>query len=361
MLRTFIIAEAGVNHNGSLELALKLIDVAAAAGADAVKFQTFKSGAVISKHAVKAEYQIRNVGGDDDQLSMVRKLELSDADHHVLVEYCKKKKIEFMSTPFDLESLALLVDKIGVNRLKIPSGEITNAPLLLAAAATGKPLIVSTGMCNLQDIRDALGVLAYGFTHANPSKNRPVLNDFQKALASSEGQKALKEKVNLLHCTTEYPAPLEDVNLLAMDLMRSEFGLSVGYSDHTKGIMVPVAAVALGADIIEKHFTLDRNMPGPDHVASLEPDELAMMVERIRQIEVSLGKRTKCPAPSEIKNMPIARKSLVASRAIRKGEVFSEENLTAKRPGSGVSPMHYWVWIGSIADRDYEADELLGS
>jgi N-acetylneuraminate synthase len=359
MSRTFIIAEAGVNHNGSVEIALQLIDVAAKAGVDAVKFQTFKSEAVVSRHALKAEYQVKNSGKESDQLSMIRKLELSDDDHHLLVGHCKKLNIEFMSTPFDLKSLDFLVDKIGVSRLKIPSGEITNAPLLLAAARSGRPLIVSTGMCTLEDIRAALGVFAYGFTSPALTDHRPKLSDFEKAYRSTEGQKALKEKITLLHCTSEYPAPFADVNLRAMDLMRDEFNLPVGYSDHTKGIAVPVAAVALGATVIEKHFTLDRAMPGPDHIASIEPSELSQMSAEIRQIESALGKRGKVPAPSEIKNMPIARKSLVASRTIRKGEVFTEENLTTKRPGSGISPMHYWEWIGRTADRDYDEDELL--
>ena len=353
MNRVFIIAEAGVNHNGSLDLAKKLVKAAAAAGADAVKFQTFKAENLASTRAGKAEYQKRTTDGAESQVDMLRKLELNEAAHLELMDKCRKRNIEFLSTPFDLESLELLV-RLGVNRLKVPSGEITNGPLLLACARSGLPLILSTGMADLDDVRAALGVLALGLTGGEPGPGA-----FEAALASEAGKKALAEKVILLHCTTEYPAPLEDVNLRAMATMAEAFGLPVGYSDHTEGVSVPTAAAALGACCVEKHFTLDRTLPGPDHKASLEPEDLARMVRSIRAVEKALGSAEKSPAPSERKNMPIARKSLVAARPIAKGEPFTPENLTAKRPGTGVSPLRYWEYLGRVADRDYAADEVI--
>lgn len=354
--RVFIIAEAGVNHNGSLDMALQLIDAAAEAGADAVKFQTFKSEAVISRFAVKAEYQAKTTGGDESQLEMVKKLELDGAAHRALVAHCAKRGIQFLSTPFDLQSVDLLVDELDVPMLKIPSGEITNAPLLLKIARTGKPVILSTGMSTLGDVEQALGVLAFGYTQLDA---RPFHNDFMQAYFSGDGQEALREKVTLLHCTTEYPAPVGEVNLRVMQTMSHAFGLPVGYSDHTEGITIPVAATALGATVIEKHFTLDRSLPGPDHKASLEPEELAQMVKAIRQVEVALGNGSKIPAPSERKNMAIARKSIVAARDIKAGEVLNEENLTTKRPGSGMSPLFYWDVMGASAQRDYQQDEAI--
>ena len=350
----FIIAEAGVNHNGSLDMALRLIDAAAEAGADAVKFQTFKSEAVISRFAVKAEYQTKTTGGDESQLEMVKKLELDNAAHRALVEHCAKRGIQFLSTPFDLQSVDLLVDELNVPLLKIPSGEITNAPLLLKISRTGKPVIMSTGMSTLGDIENALGVLAFGYTQKDATPSRDA---FIQAYFSAAGQAALRCKVTLLHCTTEYPAPIEEVNLRVMRTMGHAFGLPVGYSDHTEGITIPVAATALGATVIEKHFTLDRNLPGPDHKASLEPEELAQMVKAIRQIEVALGTGAKIPAPSERKNMPIARKSIVAARDISAGEELNEGNLTIKRPGNGTSPLFYWDVLRTTARRDYRQDE----
>ncbi len=356
MNNTFIIAEAGVNHNGSLDMALKLIDVAADAGADAVKFQTFKADKVVSRFAPKAEYQTRNTGAVDSQLEMVKKLELNEEQHMVLVEHCRKRGIEFMSTPFDLDSVDFLANIINVFRLKIPSGEITNGLILLKFAQTGKPLILSTGMSTLDEVEMALGVLAFGFIN---SEEKPSMGAFKEAYSSSEGQALLRDKVSLLHCTTEYPAPFDEVNLKAMDTLTDKFSLPVGYSDHTMGIAVPISAVARGAVIIEKHFTLDCNLPGPDHKASLEPGELQQMVTSIRQIELALGNGVKRPTASELKNMAVARKSLVAARDIKQGEEFTEANLGVKRPGTGVSPFYYWDMLGKISSRDYKVDEMV--
>jgi N-acetylneuraminate synthase len=355
-MSTLIIAEAGVNHNGSVDLALQLIDAAHAAGADAVKFQTFKSESVISRHALKADYQVSTTGDRESQLDMVRKLEFDLATHRRLAAYCAKVGIRFLSTPFDELSVDMLVDDLEVPLVKIPSGEITNALILMKVARTGKPAILSTGMSNLGDIEMALGVLALGYLGEGRS---PSIGAFSDAYRAAEGQAVLKEKLTLLHCTTEYPAPFADVNLKVMDTLRAAFGLPVGYSDHTPGIAVPIAAVARGAVVIEKHFTLDRNLPGPDHLASLEPDALTAMVQGIRQTELALGGGSKYATPSEAKNQPVARKSLVAARAIARGETFSAENLTAKRPGLGVSPMHFWSYLGTRATRDYAPDDLI--
>jgi N-acetylneuraminate synthase len=356
MKKTYIIAEAGVNHNGSLEMAKQLIDVAADAGADAVKFQTFKAEKIVSRTAPKAEYQTKTTGASETQFDMIKKLELDEEDHGLLIDYCHERNIHFLSTPFDIESVQILTNRFNLPRIKISSGEITNAPLLLETARSGKPVILSTGMSTLGEVETALGVLAFGYSR---SDEFPSLAAFQQAFCSEEGQQALREKVVLLHCTTEYPAPFQDVNLRAMDTLTAAFGLPVGFSDHTQGIAVPIAAVARGAVVIEKHFTLDRNLPGPDHKASLEPNELKAMVQSIRQVEEALGNPIKSPAPSELKNISVARKSLVVARAIRRGERFTEENLTVKRPGDGISPLQYWEWLGRIADKDYEADEMV--
>lgn len=356
MNNTFIIAEAGVNHNGSLDMALQLIDVAIDAGANAVKFQTFKGEKLVSRYASKAEYQTRNTGTAESQLEMIKKLELNEGQHLVLVEHCQKHGIEFMSTPFDLDSVDFLANVINVSRLKIPSGEITNGLILLKFAQTGKPIILSTGMSTLDEVEMALGVLAFGFIN---SREKPSMGAFTEAYSSSEGQAFLKDKVSLLHCTTEYPAPFEEVNLKAMDTLRDKFSLPVGYSDHTIGIAVPIAAVARGAVIIEKHFTLDRNLPGPDHKASLEPGELKQMVSSIRQIELALGNGVKQPTTSEIKNMVVARKSLVATRDIKSGEMFTKANLGVKRPGTGRSPFEYWGLLEKTAKKEYKADEVI--
>ncbi len=354
--RVYIIAEAGVNHNGSIDMAKQLIDVAVKAGADAVKFQTFNAEKCISRFALKADYQTKTTNAGESQLDMVRKLELDEAAHELLIDHCQKRGIQFLSTPFDTESVDLLASKYNLPCLKLPSGEITNAPLLLKAAETGKRIILSTGMSTLGEVETALAVLAFGYTR---SGEKPSLESFQEVYYSDPGQKALKEKVVLLHCTTEYPAPFEDVNLRVMDTLRSAFGLPVGLSDHTPGIAIPIAAVALGAVIIEKHLTLDRNLQGPDHRASLEPGELQQMVRGIRQVETALGDTMKLPAPSELKNKLIARKSLIAAQDIKKGELFTEANLTTKRPGDGMSPMRYWELLGRVADKDYSKDEVI--
>lgn len=332
--KVVIIAEAGVNHNGNLENAFKLVDAAVDAGVDFVKFQTFKADKLVAKSAKKADYQIQNTGNhEDSQLEMLKKLELSHADHEELIAYCRSKHIQFFSTAFDLESLDYLKE-IGLTLVKIPSGEITNLPYLRKAAKLFDEVILSTGMSTLEDISAAVSVFI------------------------NEG--VAKDKITILHCNTEYPTPMLDVNLKAMLHIRNTFETQIGYSDHTLGIEVPVAAVALGAQIIEKHFTLDKSMPGPDHAASLEPFELKAMVSSIRNIEQAIsGSGLKEPSPSEAKNIAIARKSIVAKHSIKKGEIFSEENITVKRPGTGISPMDWDQVIGKLAKQDFEEDELI--
>ncbi len=353
-MSVYVIAEAGVNHNGDIAKALALVDVAATAGADAVKFQTFTASSVISVHAEKAAYQKQTTDAAESQVDMVAKLELSHADHAQLAERCGERGIAFLSTPFDLDSLDFLVNEMGLTTLKISSGEITNAPLLLAAARSGRDIILSTGMSTMDEVRDALAVLAFGY--ASTTGATPNAAKFTRALEQAD---ALQGKVTLLHCTTEYPTPYEDVNLRAMDSLREAFGLVVGLSDHTVGIAVAIAAVARGAQVIEKHFTLDRALPGPDHAASLESDELTAMVAAIRATEAALGDGNKRLMPSEAANRDIARKSLVALRPIAEGEEFTEQNLTAKRPGNGISPMAYWRVLGTVAQRAYQTDEAI--
>lgn len=327
-----IIAEAGVNHNGSLEMAKRLVDAAAEAGADYVKFQTFKAENLVTGNASKAEYQKKNTGeSEESQLAMLRKLELSESDHRELKDYCQKKGIKFLSTPFDLESIEFL-HSLGLDLWKIPSGEITNYPYLRKIAGYNEEVVMSTGMCSPEDVEAALQALA------------------------ENGQDI--GKVTLLHCNTQYPTPMCDVNLLAMNSLR-KYVRNVGFSDHTAGIEVPVAAAALGASVIEKHFTLSRDLPGPDHKASLEPDELKAMIRAIRNIEVALGSSEKGVTPSEAGNKEIARKSIVASRMIRKGEILGEDNMTAKRPGTGISPMRWKDIEGTVAIRDFDIDELI--
>ena len=338
-------------------MAFQLIDVAVDAGADAVKFQTFKAENIVTKSADKAAYQKETTDGAETQFEMLKKLELPDNLHYELIEYCQKQKIEFLSTAFDLESLGFLVNDLKLKTLKIPSGEITNGPLLLAHAKTGCKLILSTGMATLGEIEEALGVLAFGLI--NDGKIKPSKAAFQKAYSSTEGQEILKDKVTILHCTTEYPAPINEINLNAMQTMHKAFGLQTGYSDHSEGITIPIAATAMGVTLIEKHFTLDKTLLGPDHKASLEPDELKAMVEAIRMVEQSMGRGLKGPMPSELKNRPIARKSLIAAKDIKQGEKFSEENVIVKRPGTGVSPMEYWDMLGKIAQSDIEQDGLI--
>jgi N-acetylneuraminate synthase len=352
-----IIAEAGVNHNGDEALALKLIDVAYHAGADIVKFQTFKANNLVVKSAMQAEYQIKNTERKESQFEMLSRLELSFESHHKLVDYCNKLGLEFLSTAFDSESLAFLVGELGLNRLKIPSGEITNAPLVLEHARTGCDLIVSTGMASLSEVEMVLGVIAFGYLY--DSQTTPSIESFEHAFASREGQKLLSEKVTLLHCTTEYPAPFNEINLRAMDTLSSAFKLPVGYSDHSKGITISIAAVARGAVLIEKHFTLDNKLPGPDHKASLEPDELTEMIKAIKNTENALGNGIKVPQKSEIKNKNVARKSIVANSKILKGDTFTKDNITIKRPGSGISPLQYWAVIGEVSNKAFEdGDEI---
>ena len=329
--KTIIIAEAGVNHNGSMELARKLVDAAADAGVDYVKFQTFQTELLVSGLAQKADYQIKNTAdGEVSQYAMLKKLELTQVDHHELVRYCDQKGVRFFSTAFDLQSISFL-ESLNLTMWKIPSGEITNFPYLRAIGQTGKPVMLSTGMADLTEITQAVAVLTrFGIP---------------------------RRQITLLHCTTEYPAPKNEVNLRAMQTLREYFGLPVGYSDHTEGIEVSVAAVALGARVIEKHFTLDRTLPGPDHKASLEPDELKRMVHEIRHVEAALGDGIKVASPGEQKNIPIARKSIVAARPITRGERLTEENLTTKRPAAGLSPMLWEKVIGTCALRDFAPDE----
>jgi N-acetylneuraminate synthase len=352
--RVFVIAEAGVNHNGDLDKALRLVDAAADAGADCVKFQTFRATDLASAGAAKASYQMAATDAGESQLDMLRKLELPRAWHLELIARCRKHGLTFLSTPFDAMSLAFLADELALDSIKLGSGELTNAPLLYAAGRTGKQLILSTGMGSLVETEAALGAIACGYLQRPPGRAA-----FEAAYADTTGKRLLAERVTLLHCVTEYPSPEEDVNLTAMHTLRTAFGLRIGYSDHTLGIAVAIAAAALGADVIEKHVTLDRALPGPDHRASLEPPELKELVTAIRHVEVALGDGIKAPRASELKNMAIARKSLVAACAIRAGEPFTAENLTAKRPGTGRSPFDFWDLIGQPAKRSYREDEVI--
>jgi N,N'-diacetyllegionaminate synthase len=329
---TLIIAEAGVNHNGSLEMAFELIEAASDAGADVVKFQTFKAENLVTRSAAKADYQLGTTDSKETQFEMIKKLELSDDMHLKLITRCKDKGIRFSSTGFDASSVNLLIE-LGVDFLKVPSGEITNLPYLRHVGSKGLPIILSTGMSNMQEVKDAVRLL------------------------EQAGSK--KSDITVLHCNTEYPTPMEDVNLRAMLSMENELGLKVGYSDHTLGIEVPIAAVALGATVIEKHFTLDRKMDGPDHAASLEPDELKQMVFSIRNIEKAMGDGFKNPSKSEEANIVVARKSIVASKKINSGEKFTEENLAVKRPGTGISPLRWDEILGLESNKDFQADELI--
>lgn len=331
-MAVLIIAEAGVNHNGDLGMARELVVAAAKAGADMVKFQTFSAHKLVKSGTTKAAYQIEATGSQEDQLDMIRKLELSRRDHEVLIEECRRHGIRFFSTAFDTDSFDMLLS-MGLDQVKIPSGELTNLPLLRHMTRHGLPVMLSTGMATLGEV--------------------------ETAIVAIEGNGTPRKSITVLHCTTEYPAPMEDVNLRAMLAMKTAFGVEVGYSDHTPGIEIPVAAVAMGATIIEKHFTLDRHLPGPDHRASLEPEQFKAMVEAIRNVEIALGDGIKRPSASELKNRPVARRSLVAARRIRAGEAFTAENLAAKRPGTGISPMQWDDVIGKIAAREYDIDELI--
>lgn len=331
MIKTIIIAEAGVNHNGNINLAKKLVDVACDAGADYVKFQTFKSEKLVNKTAVQADYQITNTKKIESQLDMLKRLELSYQEFDELESYCNLKNIKFLSTAFDFESIEFLKGKLDF--YKIPSGEITNLPYLEKVAKLELPIVMSTGMANMQEVKEALDILL---------KNGVP-----------------KDEVTILHCNTEYPTPMEDVNLSAMLSIQKELGVKIGYSDHTLGFEISIAAVAMGATVIEKHFTLDKEMEGPDHKASLDPEELKAMVRGIRNIEKAIGNGIKEPSKSEQKNIAIARKSIVALTDIKKGTIFTESNITVKRPGTGISPMKWNEFIGSKATKDYFEDDLI--
>lgn len=352
-----VIAEAGVNHNGQPELALALIEAAARAGADVVKFQTFKAEALVTREAPKAAYQQQATGAAESQFAMLKRLELPFALHHELKAEAEQRGLRFLSTAFDGESLRFLRDELGLELLKIPSGELTNAPFLLDHAQSGCELIVSTGMASLAEVEEALGVIAFG--RIAGGKEQPSPAAFRAAYASAEGQAALRRGLTLLHCTSDYPAAPEGVNLRAMDTLHTAFGVPVGYSDHTQGTAIALAAAARGAAVIEKHFTLDRRLPGPDHAASLEPAELAAMIQGIRAIGLALGDGIKRPTPAEHSTAQVARKSLVARTAIRAGEHLGPEHIAILRPGTGMPPMRYWELLGRPASRDYEADSLL--
>ena len=353
---TALIAEAGVNHNGSLPRALEMVDVAARAGADAIKFQSFKAELLATSQAPKAQYQVRGTSASESQLDMLRALELDRAAHHALAARCRERGIAFLSTPFDLDSLALLAGELQMPMLKISSGDLTNGPLLHAAARTGKSVLLSTGMATLEEIGAALAVLAHGYVERDAA---PSAHALAEARASAAGMQAVRDRVTLLQCTTEYPAAPGDLNLRAMGGLKARFGTRIGFSDHSTGIEAAIAAAALGAEVIEKHFTLDRALPGPDHAASVEPAELARLVEALRIVELALGSGEKAPAAAELRNVAAARKSLVAARDVRRGEAFTADNLAAMRPGTGLSPLKYWDWIGRAAGRDYRAGELV--
>ena len=330
--RVLVIAEAGVNHNGDINLAKRLIDAAADAGADAVKFQTFVAEKVVITTAAKADYQVLSTGSDDSQFDMLKKLELSPTMHEELIKHCEKREIKFLSTAFDQKSLDYL-DSLELSLFKVPSGEITNLPFLHHVGSLGKPVVLSSGMASLEEVGDAIAVLERAGT--------------------------VRKKITVLHCNTEYPTPMQDVNLRAMTTIRDAFGVAVGYSDHTRGTEVPIAAVARGASLIEKHITLDRSLPGPDQAASTEPQEFKEMIQAIRNIEQALGSGIKQVSPSEAKNILIVRRSLVATKRIEAGESFTSENISAKRPGIGISPMRWDDVIGRVAIRDFSPDELI--
>lgn len=329
-MSVFIIAEIGVNHNGDLNLAQKMILDAKKSGADAVKFQSFKADNLVVKDLKKADYQLKNTDKDESQYNMIKKLELSQDSYNYLKDFCEKEGIIFLSSPFDLESVELL-SELGVEIIKIPSGEITNLPYIEKIGKLFNKIIISTGMCNLSEVKEAIEII----------------------------KKFGKKEITVLHCNTEYPTPMEDVNLRAIETMKKELNLQVGYSDHTAGIEVAIAAVTMGATVIEKHFTTDKNLDGPDHKASIEPKEFKKMVDSIRNIEKALGNGIKMPSKSELKNINIVRKSIVAKNKILKGEIFSEINLTVKRPAEGISPMDWYKVLGEIAKKDFLPDERI--
>jgi N-acetylneuraminate synthase len=357
--RTTIIAEAGVNHNGDCDRALALVDIAVRAGADIVKFQSFRADKLATATAAKAGYQQVTTGTQQSQLEMLRGLELSEDDERRIADACAAAGITYMSTPFDAGSATRLVRNVGVSTLKVGSGDLTNAPLLLHMARFRLPIILSTGMATLGEVERALGVIAFGYLREAPAV--PTLADFSNILLDPAAWPQLHDKVTLLHCTTEYPAVPRSINLRAMATLRAAFGLPVGFSDHSTGFHIAAAAVALGAVVIEKHFTSDRSLPGPDHRASLEPKELADMIAQIRDVELAMGDGRKIPVKEEIPNRSIARRSLVAAAKIARGESFTAQNVAVKRPGDGVSPEHYWEYLGRPADRDYAPDDMIAA
>ena len=355
--RTFIIAEAGVNHNGSIDLARSLIDAAVAAKADAVKFQSFVASSIVTTSAKKAEYQIAQTGSQESQLEMLQRLELSHAQQRELFEYCKTNGIQFLSTPFDSHSLQFLVSDLELSTIKIGSGELTNAPFLLEVARCTDQLILSTGMSTIDEIELALGVIAFGMTTDKTLK--PSTAACRNALSSDAGRHSLNQRVTLLHCTTDYPTSPIDINLRAMVTLREKFDCSVGLSDHSVGTHIAVGAVAMGSTVIEKHLTTSRDLVGPDHKASLEPDEFKRLVANIRDIEIAFGSTEKNPTANETKNRQVARRSIVASRPIKLGEIFTTENIVVKRPGTGISPFKYWDLLGTKSARDIAENELI--
>lgn len=353
----YVIAEAGVNHDGDPELAAELVDAAAEVGADAVKFQAFRAEALATPSAAKADYQQRSSSAGETQLEMLQRLQLDREVYRDLVAYCSRDGIDFLASTFDSDSLAFLVNALGLGLIKVPSGEIINGPLLLEIARTDSDVILSTGMSTLEEIEAALAVLAFGYIQGPDSV--PSGEDPWLVLHSTAGQRAVRSHVVLLHCTTAYPTPVEEVNLRAMDTLRDTFGLPVGLSDHTQGIAVSAGAVGRDACVIEKHFTLDRSLPGPDHAASLEPEEFSRMVREIRDLEAALGEVDKSPQPSELRNADVVRRSLVAACQIAEGEPFTVGNVAVKRPAGGLSPMRYWDILGKKASRSYRVDDLL--
>ncbi len=350
---TYVIAEIGVNHNGSLQIARDLVESAAECGADAAKFQTFRASEMVTARASLAKYQRPPDQPATSQLEMLRALELDVQAHEAIAETCRSHCLDFLSTPFDFPSVELLLDRLGLSRVKISSGDLTNGPLLFEVASRQAHVILSTGMATLAEVEDALGVLALGYAGGGS----PSRSAFREAFSSPAGQIALSEKVTLLHCTSAYPALPQDVNLRAMDTLLSSFGLRVGYSDHTNGIAISLAAVARGAQVIEKHFTLDTALPGPDHKVSLDPAAFGELVRGIRQVEQAIGSGRKVPVEGEMEVRALSRKSLVAKCQVQMGETLTQGHIGVKRPGTGISPMEYWDFIGRLAEKPYAPDE----
>lgn len=356
MNRTYIIAEVGVNHNGSLDMAKELVRVAKDAGANAVKFQTFKAENLVTREAKQAKYQVDNLGEATSQYAMLKKLEFSYEEFEELQSFCSVVNIAFLSTPFDYESVDFLLDTLNMKTIKIPSGELTNTPFIHYIATKQKPIILSTGMATVEEIHEALSYIAYGLMKPTETV---TIEKVQQLYSTEEAKAVLQKYVTILHCTTQYPTPPVSINLMAMNEMKEIFGLPVGFSDHSEGVHIPIAAVSMGAVMIEKHFTLDKALEGPDHIASLNPEELNAMIKGIREVELALGDGIKKPTAIELQNRIAARKSLIAKKTIQKGDVFTTDNLTAKRPGSGISPSNYWTYLGKSATKSYDKDELI--